>query len=156
MKELHLTSAVAGSPRPLVSRRARRSLLLASLSFSALLTIMAPVTVHHGLHIAFNQAWADSEGGDGGQGGDGGEGDGGDDHDNTGTGGDHTGSDDAGDNDHGANDNGDDQDEDNGDDQDEDNGDDQDDDAGDQADNSDDGTADQGSGDVPPPVPTGQ
>ena len=50
------------------------SLLLAGLSFSAMLTILAPITI--GAHIAFNQAWADGEGGEdgGGHGGEGGDG----------------------------------------------------------------------------------
>lgn len=50
----------------------RRSLLLAGLSFSAMLTILAPITI--GAHIAFNQAWADGEGSEGGGGHGGGDG----------------------------------------------------------------------------------
>jgi len=127
MKELFLTPESASSSGRFVSYGARRSLLLAGLSFSALLTIMAPITVNHGSLITFNQAWADSEGGDGGDGG----GDGGDGGDN----GDH------GDGDHG---------DDNGDHGDQgDNNDDQ----GDNNDNQDgDDTADEEADDIPPPA----
>jgi hypothetical protein len=88
-----LTPEAASSSGRFISYGARRSLLLAGLSFSALLTIMAPITVNHGLHITFNQAWADSEGGDGG-----GDGDNGDASDDNGDSGDDGAGDDNGDN----------------------------------------------------------
>ena len=74
MNELHLTPK-AGR---LISYRARRSLLLAGLSFSALVAIAAPISLNHALHITPNHAWAASEGGEGN--GDGGEGGGDSDH----------------------------------------------------------------------------
>jgi len=138
MKELRLTSNAPGASVRFISRRARRSLLLAALSVSALLTVMAPISANHGLHVGFNQACADGEG----NGGDGSEG-----------GGDHSGSNDGGhgdDNGDNGNNDGDNNDGDNNDNQ------------GDNNDNNDeqtgnngDGTPDQGSGDVPPPEPTG-
>jgi hypothetical protein len=54
----------------------RRSLLLAGLSFSALLTIMMPMTMHSDLSIAVNYALADDGEGGGEGAGEGGEGDG--------------------------------------------------------------------------------
>jgi hypothetical protein len=135
-----LTPEAASSSGRFISYGARRSLLLAGLSFSALLTIMAPITVNHGLHITFNQAWADSEGGDGGDGG--GDGDGGDGGDGDG---DHSDSD-NGDHDDAGDDNGD-----NGDDEaDDDNGDNGDD-GDNNDDNQDDDTAEAEPDDIPPP-----
>jgi len=65
MKELNLS--VDTSHRPVGSSASRAQvLLLASLSISALLTIMAPIAANRGLHVGFNQAWADGDGGEGG------------------------------------------------------------------------------------------
>lgn len=122
---------------------ARRSLLLAGLSLSALLMIAAPVSLHHGFDLSASQAWADSgeRGGDN-NGGSGHEG--GDDHDNGGSGSANSGPGHDGEDDHGgANGGGDDG-------PDHDVGDDRGDDDGGNAGANDDGTPDQGRGDVPP------
>src|SRR5262245_11258134 len=77
----------------ILSVRMRRSILLASLSLSALVAMATPLSLHHGFGLSASQAWAD-DGGNGG-GGDGGEGggsghDGSDDHGNGGSGSDNS------------------------------------------------------------------